>query len=128
MKKTQKSVWKIGLAAVAGLLLLGLVLLLGIRIGRAMEASALGTEPTKAPEPTKEATPEPTKAPEPTKEAAPEPTKAPTPTAATPEPTKAPEKKAIGALRVEGTKLVNEAGEAVQLRGVSTHGLSWFPE
>lgn len=33
-----------------------------------------------------------------------------------------------GRLSVKGTQLVNEAGEAVQLRGVSTHGLAWFPE
>lgn len=174
MNKERKSVWKTGLAAAAGLLLLLLVLFLGIRIGRAMEASAPGSEPTvtltpptKAAEPTKASEPtktavseptvtpepeeaaEPTKAPEPTKTAvseptitleptkAAEPTKAPEPTktavsepTVTPEPTKAvePEKEGIGALRVEGTKLVDETGKAVQLRGVSTHGLSWFPE
>lgn len=33
-----------------------------------------------------------------------------------------------GALRVEGTRLVNNAGEAVQLRGMSSHGLQWYPE
>jgi len=33
-----------------------------------------------------------------------------------------------GALRVEGTQLVNNAGEAVQLRGMSSHGLQWYPE
>lgn len=33
-----------------------------------------------------------------------------------------------GALHVEGTQLTGEHGEAVQLRGVSTHGLSWFPQ
>lgn len=32
------------------------------------------------------------------------------------------------ALHVEGTKLVNAKGKQVQLRGVSTHGLSWFPQ
>lgn len=31
-----------------------------------------------------------------------------------------------GALHVEGTQLVNERGEAVVLRGMSTHGLHWF--
>ena len=35
---------------------------------------------------------------------------------------------AVTALHVEGTALVNEAGSAVQLRGVSTHGLAWYPE
>lgn len=33
-----------------------------------------------------------------------------------------------GALRVEGTKLVASDGSPVQLRGVSTHGLAWFPQ
>ena len=33
-----------------------------------------------------------------------------------------------GALRVEGAQLVAEDGAPVQLRGVSTHGLAWFPQ
>ena len=33
-----------------------------------------------------------------------------------------------GALRVSGTKLLDEAGNPVQLRGVSTLGLAWYPE
>ena len=33
-----------------------------------------------------------------------------------------------GALRVEGAGLVGSGGEAVQLRGISTHGLAWFPD
>ena len=33
-----------------------------------------------------------------------------------------------GWLHVEDGRLVDESGEAVQLRGVSTHGLTWFPE
>lgn len=33
-----------------------------------------------------------------------------------------------GRLRVSGTKLVDVSGNVVQLRGVSSHGLSWFPE
>lgn len=32
-----------------------------------------------------------------------------------------------GKLKVEGAQLLSEAGEPVQLRGVSTHGLAWFP-
>lgn len=32
-----------------------------------------------------------------------------------------------GKLKVEGTCLVNESGEAVQLKGISTHGIAWFP-
>ncbi len=35
---------------------------------------------------------------------------------------------ATGALHVEGTQLMGKDGEAVQLRGISTHGLAWFPE
>jgi len=33
-----------------------------------------------------------------------------------------------GALRVEGTQIVNQSGEAIQLRGMSSHGLQWYPE
>ena len=33
-----------------------------------------------------------------------------------------------GFLSVEGTNLVNENGEKVILRGVSTHGLTWYPQ
>lgn len=33
---------------------------------------------------------------------------------------------ANGRLRVEGTKLVNEYGNPVQLRGMSTHGIQWY--
>lgn len=32
-----------------------------------------------------------------------------------------------GRLSVDGTKLVDESGNPVQLRGISSHGLSWFP-
>lgn len=32
-----------------------------------------------------------------------------------------------GELRVEGSRLVGEDGRPVQLRGVSTHGLAWYP-
>ena len=35
---------------------------------------------------------------------------------------------AHGALHVAGTKLVDAAGQPVQLRGVSTLGLAWYPE
>ena len=37
-------------------------------------------------------------------------------------------KNASGRLRVSGTVLSDESGNTVQLRGVSTHGLAWFPE
>ena len=33
-----------------------------------------------------------------------------------------------GQLHVEGTALVNQNGDPVILRGVSTHGLTWFPD
>ena len=36
--------------------------------------------------------------------------------------------KTHGTLKVKGTNLVDKNGKVVQLRGVSTHGLSWFPE
>ena len=33
-----------------------------------------------------------------------------------------------GTLHVEGSKLTDESGTPVQLRGISTHGLTWYPE
>lgn len=33
-----------------------------------------------------------------------------------------------GALHVEGTKLIDSNDNVVQLKGISTHGLSWFPD
>lgn len=33
----------------------------------------------------------------------------------------------LSSLQVKGTTLMNEDGNPVQLRGISTHGLSWFP-
>ena len=33
-----------------------------------------------------------------------------------------------GALHVEGQQLTDEHGNAVQLKGISTHGLAWFPD
>lgn len=35
---------------------------------------------------------------------------------------------AHGALSVEGTNLVDEKGDSFVLKGVSTHGIAWFPE
>ncbi len=35
---------------------------------------------------------------------------------------------ASGALHVEGTQLKDSKGNNIQLRGISTHGLSWFPQ
>lgn len=34
----------------------------------------------------------------------------------------------LPALKVKGTKLVNSKGKTVRLKGVSTHGLSWYPK
>ena len=34
----------------------------------------------------------------------------------------------FGALKVKGNQLVNRENEVVMLRGVSTHGLNWYPE
>ncbi len=33
-----------------------------------------------------------------------------------------------GRVHVEGAQLVDAAGKAIQLRGVSTHGLTWYPD
>lgn len=33
-----------------------------------------------------------------------------------------------GALHVEGARLTGSSGEPVQLRGISTHGIAWFPD
>ena len=33
-----------------------------------------------------------------------------------------------GRLRVEGTKILNQRGEALQLRGLSSHGMHWYPQ
>lgn len=79
-------------------------------------------------------TPSPTNTPTPT----PVPTSTPKPTATntpTPTPTKKPDSSGgseiaddfYGALHVEGTHLAAEDGTLVQLRGISTHGLGWFP-
>ena len=48
-------------------------------------------------------------------------------TAAAPQP-KTARPSESGRLRVEGAQLVDASGEAVQLRGISTHGLTWYPD
>lgn len=40
----------------------------------------------------------------------------------------APLTQAHGALAVRGNQLVDQNGSSVQLKGISSHGLSWFPE
>lgn len=34
----------------------------------------------------------------------------------------------LSALHLDGTQLCDEAGNPIQLRGISTHGLAWFPQ
>ena len=45
-----------------------------------------------------------------------------------PEPEEAADSGYYGALQVIGTQLSDGNGNAVQLRGISTHGLAWFPD
>lgn len=49
-------------------------------------------------------------------------------TKATEETTKTPAASYAGALKVTGTKLTDKSGNTVQLRGLSTHGIAWFPD
>lgn len=86
-------------------------------------------QPTGVPEPTNRptVTPKPTLKPTVT----PKPTLKPTVTkkpTATPIPAASGENGYYGALHVEGTYLADSKGDMVQLRGISTHGLGWFPE
>lgn len=37
-------------------------------------------------------------------------------------------KKGLAALHVDGTHLADEKGNPVQLKGISTHGIGWFPQ
>ncbi|MBO7634057.1 MAG: cellulase family glycosylhydrolase, partial [Lachnospiraceae bacterium] len=88
--------------------------------------------PTAGPEPTEPVTavPEPTKAPAVTPVPTTAPTNAPTPTSGPKDKT---DKAGLacpsvnGALQVIGSQLCDASGDPVQLRGVSTHGLAWFP-
>ncbi|MBR5712523.1 MAG: cellulase family glycosylhydrolase [Lachnospiraceae bacterium] len=88
--------------------------------------------PTEAPAtPTATATPAPAT---PTATATPVPaTPTPIPTTPTPIPTSAVTKgenplSQHGRLSVSGTKIVDKNGKSYQLKGVSTHGLQWFPQ
>lgn len=45
-----------------------------------------------------------------------------------PEPEEAADSGYYGALQVIGTQLCDSNGNVVQLRGISTHGLAWFPD
>lgn len=111
---------RIGIAVVALVALVGIGVALATTVGDiapAPDSNALVVEePTTRPIDTLEAEPEAAQsdngAEAPTEEAAP-----PVPTPST-----------AGALHVEGAQLVDAAGEPVQLRGVSTHGVAWYPQ
>ena len=47
--------------------------------------------------------------------------------ATTQEETKSPKSDSM-ALKLEGTKLIDATGNPVQLKGISTHGIAWFPD
>lgn len=83
----------------------------------------LTATPTPIPLPTATPTPTPTPTPLPTATPTSTPTLLPT---EAPEDNSAPDG-FYGALHVEGTHLAGEDGTPVQLRGISTHGLGWFP-
>lgn len=143
MSNTSKKV-----AICFSIVMMGIINLAGCGFGGGQEASAQfphtpsqtvaesSEMPTQAPasevtpeatqEPTAEPTPEPTSTATtaPTSEPTPVPTAEPTP-APTPEPTPAP---VCVALAVDGTRLTDTAGNPVQLKGISTHGLAWFPD
>ena len=94
-------------------------------------ATTATPSPTAAPSPSAVSTAAPSPAAAPT--AAPSPSAVPTaaPSPAAPTATPAAESSFLGthgALSVNGTDLVDQNGEKIQLYGVSTHGLAWFPQ
>lgn len=101
-------------------------------VTKAPQSEATEAPKTEAPKtevPKNEATTEPTKeSAEPTEQPKEESTAVPkeelTPV---PEAPKA-EDGTLSALHLDGTQLCDEAGNPVQLRGISTHGLAWFPQ
>lgn len=131
------------------LLLSGILMLLFTACGQPEELSADGTASIPTPAPTANvavtAAPDATASPAPTQipaaTATPVPTQPPAATAVpttaptqppAPSPTEAPAEGSFlslhGALSVDGTDLVDQNGEKIQLYGVSTHGLAWFPQ
>ena len=93
----------------------------------ATQAPALTDVPEVSDAPETTNTPEATASPEAT--ATPKPTAKPTDGAKpTNIPTAEGENGYYGRLHVEGTYLADEDNKLVQLRGVSTHGLGWFPQ
>lgn len=79
----------------------------------------IGAAASPTPVPTKKPTPVPTRKPTPT------PTKKPTPT---PAPSGKTPVQQYGRLKVKGSSLVSSTGKTVALKGVSTHGINWFPQ
>lgn len=78
------------------------------------------TTPESAPEPITDAA----------SSATPSPDLLPSPTTTPPTVTAAPEnmeESGIKTLHVEGTCLVDDRGNPIQLKGISTHGIAWFP-
>ena len=74
-------------------------------------------------------TPTPTPKPKATPTAKPKATPTPKPKATpTPKPSSKTPFAQNGRLKVSGAKLVNEKGKEVILKGVSTHGINWFPQ
>ena len=129
------------------LLLSGILMLVFTACGQPEELGTDGTASITTPAPTANVTvtaaPDTTASPAPTQ--APAVTAAPTtapaatavPTTAptqppAPSPTEVPAEGSFlslhGALSVDGTDLVDQNGEKIQLYGVSTHGLAWFPQ
>lgn len=110
--------------------------------GSASHTAAVTDGPDPAPAPDAAGSPSPSPVPDSTAAPAETPTPAPTiiptpaPTAIpTPTPTEAPTPDADlsfleqhGALAVKDSNLVDKNGDKIQLYGVSTHGLSWFPQ
>lgn len=107
-----KTKTKVILITVSVIVLCLLAVVLGWFVGKnSTEASDASAEPQESEAPA--STSEPSQVPE-----------------STPVPSEIPitETAGIRKLHVEGAKLCDENGNQVQLRGISTHGLAWFPQ
>lgn len=111
---------RIGIAVAVFVVLAGIGVALAATVGGLAPAGGSNAlvveEPTKRPQDTLEAEPE-ASADAAAQEAPAEEDVPPAPTPST-----------TGALKVVGAQLTDAAGEPVQLRGVSTHGLAWYPQ
>ena len=111
---------RIGIAVAVLVVLAGIGVALAATVGGLAPAGGSNAlvveEPTTRPQDTLEAEPE-TSADAAAQEAPVEEAAPPAPTPST-----------TGALKVVGAQLTDAAGEPVQLRGVSTHGLAWYPQ